>query len=439
MKPEQITAWALDEASAEERQQLEATLLENPQQKQTAEETKAFCDFLFSELRDDSLALTDAQRERLVGQSSRLPAASKTPAPPPASRTPQTKWNIGIIVRLAVAACVALGGYWTWQAYTLNQRASHVVVAADAPSMKVNLPQAGDAKKKQKQDSGVQTRLLASAPVKAAIKEQPAAGKPLPAAPMPTPVTAPAALALSKQQIVMSPGDVEKLKQIQDQNAYALNFGDSTKMPALAPIGVQAQKSETVAGTGALVPSEGSGVLVGSGGILPHGAGMLTLNGGGALTVGGAVSHSSGGRLTVLSSTSAQLKQAQERPASSLNLKGGIFPEQMALADLSSDMMAIDGFIDLSAKTTMGTFNGRTPMPPARVSPQKTGIVYCLTQPSPGMVYGVRADGCKRHSKCLLRPVASSTSWQTSYGNEHDIDSLEDSARRAGAYTAATA
>lgn len=81
MKPEQITAWALDEASAEECQQLEAALLENPEDKQKADETKAFCDFLLKELRDESLAFTEEQRERLVGQASRLPsspAASET-------------------------------------------------------------------------------------------------------------------------------------------------------------------------------------------------------------------------------------------------------------------------------------------------------------------------------------------------------------------------
>ena len=266
MKPEQITAWALDEASAEERQQLEATLLENPQQKQTAEETKAFCDFLLSELRDDSLALTDAQRERLVGQSSRLPAASKTPAPPPASRTPQTKWSIGIIVRLAVAACVALGGFWTWQAYTLNQRTSQVATVTDAPSIKVNLLQAGDAIKKQKQDSGAQTRLLASAPVKAAIKEQPPTGKPLPPAPMPAPVAPPAALALSKAQRVMTPSDVEKLKRIQDQNAYALNFGDQMTAPTAALPGLQTPKTDLPA-DGLKLPTTGSLVELGTGGV----------------------------------------------------------------------------------------------------------------------------------------------------------------------------
>jgi hypothetical protein len=105
MKPEQITAWALEEASAEERQQLEAELHENPQAKQNAEETKQFCHFLLAELRDESLALTDRQRERLqvqpVGQSSRLPVASVTPAP-------RTQWRIAV-VRFALAACVVLG------------------------------------------------------------------------------------------------------------------------------------------------------------------------------------------------------------------------------------------------------------------------------------------------------------------------------------------
>jgi hypothetical protein len=113
MKPEQITAWALEEASAEERQQLEAELHENPQAKQNAEETKQFCHFLLAELRDESLALTDRQRERLqvqpVGQSSRLPVASVTPAP-------RTQWRIAV-VRFALAACVVLGGFLTWNAY----------------------------------------------------------------------------------------------------------------------------------------------------------------------------------------------------------------------------------------------------------------------------------------------------------------------------------
>jgi len=263
MKPEQITAWALDEASAEERQQLEAALLENPQQKQTAEETKVFCDFLLSELRDDSLALTDAQRERLVGQSSRVPSSSETPAPPSVFRTPQTKWRIGIIVRLAVAACVALGGFWTWQAYRLNQPTSHMAAADEEPGIKVNLPQAGDAKKKQ--DSGAQTRLLASAPVKAAIKEQPPTGRPLPPAPVPASVAAPVALALSKQLHVMTSGDVEKLKQIQDQNAYALNFGDQMAVPAAGLPGLQTPKTELPA-DGLKLPTTGSLVELGTGG-----------------------------------------------------------------------------------------------------------------------------------------------------------------------------
>ena len=231
MKPEQITAWALDEASAEERQQLEAALLENPQHKQTAEETKAFCDFLLSELRDDSLALTETQREKLKAQpvvpSFRGPAAGAKPAP-------QTRWRIGIFVRLAVAACVALGGFWTWQSYLEKQTEGHApvaVVAVEKPDIKVQLAQKPDAKKKA--GVGADTRLLAATPVKAIVVE-PQVVKPLAPGPMPVPVTAASALALSKEQKVMSAGDVEKLKRIQDQDAYALNFGDNKKTDPMA-------------------------------------------------------------------------------------------------------------------------------------------------------------------------------------------------------------
>ena len=291
MKPEQITAWALNEASVEERQQLEAALLKNPQDKQKADETKAFCDFLLSELRDDALALTETQREKLKAQ----PVAAASQAPASGKAGPQTRWNIGIIVRLAAAACVALGGFWTWQAYSLKQPTPQLAVAEEL-GINVNLPQGVDAKKKQ--DTGAQTRLLASAPVKAVIVEQQPAGKPLPAATMHAPVDAPAALALSKQLRVMTPGDVEKLKQIQDQNAYALNFGDkqtdsmarASELPAadsrLVP---QVTEFDGFINLGSSVVSPPKAVgqggatlggpIAGSGGIMVQGAGQVTLSG----------------------------------------------------------------------------------------------------------------------------------------------------------------
>jgi len=145
MKPEQITAWALEEASAEERQQLEAALRENPKAKQTAKETKEFCDFLLTELRDDSLALTDAQRERLkaqpVGQSSRLPEAGVTPAP-------RSNWRTGM-VRFALAACVVIGVVWTWNQVE-SQRTESVFAAADEVNYQILSRQGVDVDKARK-------------------------------------------------------------------------------------------------------------------------------------------------------------------------------------------------------------------------------------------------------------------------------------------------
>ena len=236
MKPEQITAWALDEASPEERQHLEAALLDNPQDKQKADETKAFCDFLLKELRDESLAFTEEQRERLVeqatvGQASRLPdspAASETPAlQPPAPRT--TRWNIGVIVRLAVAACVVLGGVWTWHSGAASRQEVHQQVAAvDEIGVKVNLPRAEDSRRK----SGVESATRQSVK-NAALDKQTAAvgGKLSPPAAVAGAEAAPASspVVLSKSQVAMSLVDVAKLKQIQDQKAYGLDFDGNGK------------------------------------------------------------------------------------------------------------------------------------------------------------------------------------------------------------------
>lgn len=145
MKPEQITAWALDEASAEERLQLEAELRENPTTQKSAEDTKAFCHFLLAELRDDSLALTDAQRERL-----KLAATKKTSGTPE-STMPQTwaatkktertppKWRTSIGLRLGLAACLTVGCVVVWQQYEQKKERREAALA-------VKLPEPGDAK-----------------------------------------------------------------------------------------------------------------------------------------------------------------------------------------------------------------------------------------------------------------------------------------------------
>jgi len=300
MKPEQITAWALDEASAEERQQLEAALLENPQDKVKADETKAFCDFLLSELRDDSLALTDKQRERLVaqakqpvGQTSRLPDASETLAPQPeaggkAAKT--TRWNFGVIVRLSLAACAVLGGFWTWQTYSEKNRAARdlaAVVVEEKPAIKVQLAPKPEAKRKV--DDGAEARRLVEAQNKALVKMEPQAAKQLAAAPVPAPVAAPAAaapaLALNTEQRGMSRADVERLKQVQDQYAYGLDFGggiEGFRIPAAGGVGgsgVIAQKMEMDTAGAVSGAAAGRGVVVGSGGMLMR-QGWATVNDG---------------------------------------------------------------------------------------------------------------------------------------------------------------
>ena len=298
MKPEQITAWALDEASAEERQQLEAALQENPQDKEKADATKAFCDFLLSELRDDSLALTDKQRERLVAQaakpqavepSPRVPSASGTLAQPPATSGKSgktTRWNIGVIVRLSLAACAVLGGFLTWQVYSSRRSEVRAVAAvAEKPGIKVQLAPKPEAKKKP------EARLLAATPVKPVIVAEQPAAKPLSPMPKSAPVSAVNALALNKNQSAMSPGDVERLKRVQDENAYGLSFGGGLKIPGtvglvVAGTGVTSQKVEPAAAGAAPMLTNGSVQLAGADASMPVDAGRLAVNGSTALTVG---------------------------------------------------------------------------------------------------------------------------------------------------------
>lgn len=403
MKPEQITAWALDEARAEERQQLEAALLENPQDKVKADETKAFCDFLLSELRDDSLALTDKQRQRLVEQSSRLPAASgtlalqpeagasETLALPPGARAPAasgksgktTRWNIGVIVRLSLAACAVLGGFWTWQAY--SSRKSEVRAVAEKPGIKVQLAPKPETKKKP------EARLLAATPEKPVIVAEQPAAKTLSPMPKSEPAATVNSLTVNKDQRAMSPGDVERLKRVQDENAYGLNFGGGLKAPeavglVVAGTGVTSQKVAPVVAAGAALGfTNGSAQLAGgSSSSLSVDAGYLTANGGTAFTVGGAAAGATGSVLKMIPDAKDLLKQTQERNAASLSLKAGFYPPQRAVFALASERMEIDGFINLYVPTwremrglKVEGFGRRV-----LVTPQKTGLVGCLL---PGM------------------------------------------------------
>ena len=65
MKPEDITAWALDELTPEERAQIEAALAGTPEAKQQAQSTKAFCDLLSQHLVDEDAAFPAEQRAAL--------------------------------------------------------------------------------------------------------------------------------------------------------------------------------------------------------------------------------------------------------------------------------------------------------------------------------------------------------------------------------------
>ncbi|MFZ2280344.1 MAG: von Willebrand factor type A domain-containing protein [Prosthecobacter sp.] len=411
MKPEQITAWALDEASTEERQQLEAALLENPQDKEKADATKAFCDFLLSELRDDSLALTDKQRERLVAQaakpqavepSSQVPAAGAAPAQTPAASGKPgktTRWNIGVIVRLSLAACAVLGGFWTWQVYSSRRSEVRAVAAvAEKPGIKVQLAPKPEAKKKAGQ--GPEARLLAATPVKPVIVAEQPAAKTLSPMPKSAPVAAVSALAVNKDQRAMSPGDVERLKRVQDENAYGLSFGGGLKTPdavglVVAGTGMTSQKLEPVAAGAALGLANGSVQVAGGDARMPVDAGRLTVNGGSALTVGAAVSDATGSVLKMIPDAKDLLKQTEERQAASLSLKGGYFPNQSVVHGLAPDVMEIDGLINLYVPTLdNSSLNridvvGKAPVAPPRVTAQKTGLAYGLL---PG-VHLLRMDG----------------------------------------------
>lgn len=108
MKPEQITAWALNELSAEERAQIEALIQEDAEASTQASQTKGFCDFLTAELGDDSLAFTPEQRERLSRADA--PAASlPTEGTRPASPKQPTFWRRHVFMNLAAAAAVVMG------------------------------------------------------------------------------------------------------------------------------------------------------------------------------------------------------------------------------------------------------------------------------------------------------------------------------------------
>ncbi len=105
MKPEQLTAWALNQLNAEESAELEAKLHRHPDDNNEAVGTQAFCQFLSRELKDDSLALTTEQRQRLMKLKSEInPSVNITFRP-----KPLLWWQRPAFPMAAAAAVIALG------------------------------------------------------------------------------------------------------------------------------------------------------------------------------------------------------------------------------------------------------------------------------------------------------------------------------------------
>ena len=66
MKPEDLTAWALDELRSEDRADVEASLGADEKTRQGVRSTQAFCAFIRHELMDESLALRPEQRSAIL-------------------------------------------------------------------------------------------------------------------------------------------------------------------------------------------------------------------------------------------------------------------------------------------------------------------------------------------------------------------------------------
>ena len=112
------------------------------------------------------------------------------------------------------------------------------------------------------EQADLEARLLAATPVKPVIVAEPPAAKPLSPMPKSEPVAAVSALTVNKDQRAMSRGDVEKLKRVQDENAYGLSFGGGLKTPdavglIVAGTGTITQKVEPALAGAALGPGSG--------------------------------------------------------------------------------------------------------------------------------------------------------------------------------------
>ena len=107
-----LTAWALDQMTAEERTAYEATLKQEPSLKATADDLKDFCQFISTHVRDQKSEFTADQRQKLVGSarppseqlSEKAKAASSKPAPKPWWKTPTVLFPLSAAAAIMVLA-----------------------------------------------------------------------------------------------------------------------------------------------------------------------------------------------------------------------------------------------------------------------------------------------------------------------------------------------
>ncbi len=360
MKPEQITAWALEEASTEELQQFEAELHENPQAKQSAEATKRFCHFLLAELRDDSLALTDVQRERLltqpVWQSSRLLGASVTLAPRP-------KWRFSVVTKLAMAASIALGGLWTWHAFepqpkplqvALGDEVKYKVLPAGRGDLAIETARRSQSLQPAKSEKNeTKTEALALDRLATAMPAPEAEHRP---------VEVPRSIALNGKLGTMRASDVLELKKIEDQQTYGLTIGGGATMPSTAPVDPLQRL------TSSNQPSPAT-----LGGVTKIGAGTLALNGGSTVTLSGANIYTGG---TTINAGGVVVSNAATMPSApagaTLDLSGSTRTAGNAVA-FGNNTLSVGGAV--SRTTVSSTINGTAASTPA------AGLVVANPQP----------------------------------------------------------
>lgn len=150
MKPEQVTAWALNELSAEDRAHVEAAIAASPEVRTQAEHVQEFCGLLASELTDEEAALGDERREALLARvSGKVVSFDATTDAEPVRRKSRRMdhmrglqardgWKAGWMVRVAaIAACAVLVGVMVFEVKQPRMEQTVVAVPVNSERVKV--------------------------------------------------------------------------------------------------------------------------------------------------------------------------------------------------------------------------------------------------------------------------------------------------------------